>query len=163
MLFWWSNCDASDSKSFLFWLVHGEVWHIHSISTSVNINFSWIDLPQLWGLFLIGVVFSLLFLGGMNISEGHPPLKTILAIEIGVFLMKQLWSFWFQVNSVLVHSCGAYFLLVWFFPYGFLGGEQLWRASPFENNFCNWNRCSFDEAIVTVSYTHLTLPTKRIV
>ena len=87
ILFWWSNCDASDSKSFLFWLVHGEV------------KYKW----------------------------------------------QRQFSF-FQMDQP--RSCGAYFLLGCFFPYCFLGGEQLWRASPFENHFCNWNRCSFDEATV---------------
>ena len=46
--------------------------------------------------------FSLTFSWWVNSSEGHPPLKTIFAIEIDALLMKQLWSFWFQVNSGLV-------------------------------------------------------------
>ena len=134
----------------------------------------WINLTAVgpivyWGCFFLTVSW------GVHSSAGPSLLKTILAIEIDAFLMKQLWCFWFQVISVLVgswwslgtskvsvqvatsvvflqmdqpHSCGAYFLLGWFFPYCFLGGEQLWRASPFENHFCNWNRCSFDEATV---------------
>ena len=34
--------------------------------------------------------FSFIVSWGVNICEGHPPLKTIFAIEIDAFLMKQL-------------------------------------------------------------------------
>ena len=34
--------------------------------------------------------FSLTVSWGVNSTEGHPPLKTIFAIEIDAFLMKQL-------------------------------------------------------------------------
>ena len=78
--------------SFLFWLVHGEVWHINSISTSGNISFLFLqmDQPQAVGPIFYWGGFSLTVSWGVNSSEGHPPLKTILAIEIDAFLMKQL-------------------------------------------------------------------------
>ena len=104
ILFWWSNCEAFDSKSILFWLVHGEVWHINSISTSGNISFlfcKWINHTAVGPIFYWGG-FSITVSWGANSSEGHPPLKIIFAFEIDAFLMKQLRSFWFQVNSVLV-------------------------------------------------------------
>ena len=108
--FWWNNCEASDSKSILFWLVHGGVWHINIISTSGNIRATSVFFfangsgSQLWRPIFYWGGFSLIVSWGVNSSEGHPPLKTIFALEMDALLMKQLWSFWFQVNSVLVGS-----------------------------------------------------------
>ena len=72
------------------------------VATAVLFFCKCINIPQLWNLFCIGVVFSILVLEGVNSSEGLPPLRTFFAIEIDAVLMKQLWSLWFQVNSVLV-------------------------------------------------------------
>ena len=112
-----------------------------------------------WGVFFLPVSWAAIS------SEGRPPLKTIFATEIDAVLMMQLklliqvnsvlvgprWSlahqlhkwlitsgnssFLFFANGSTLHSCGAYLWLGWCFPYCFLGGEQLWRASPFGNHF----------------------------
>ena len=79
ILFWWSNCEAFDSKTILFWLVHGWVWRIKSISTSGN-TILLLQMYAVGPIFYWGG-FSLTLSWGVICSEGHTPLKTIFTIE----------------------------------------------------------------------------------